>query len=103
MRRDYTYVGDIVNGVLRALDADIKYEIINLGNSNPVALNKLIQALEEVIGRRAILEQLPEQVGDVKETYADVAKAKRILGWEPKVGIEEGIKKYVEWHGLHRA
>jgi len=97
-KRDYTYVGDIVDGVVRALDHDAKYEIINLGNSNPVPLNELIQILEDITGKKANIQEFPEQPGDVKATYADLTKAKRLLGWEPKVKIREGAKRYVDWH-----
>ena len=96
-RRDYTFVSDIVDGILASLDSDLKFEIINLGNSSPVALRDMIALLEDAMGKKAVIERLPDQPGDVPVTCADVSKARRLLGYEPKVPIGEGIRKYVEW------
>ena len=96
-RRDYTFVSDIVDGILASLDSDLKFEIINLGNSSPVTLRDMIALLENAMGRKAVIERLPDQPGDVPVTCADVSKARRLLGYEPKVPIGEGIRKYVEW------
>lgn len=98
MRRDFTYVDDIADGVVKALDAGHAFEIINLGNNAPVQLMRLVELLEKELGKEAIKEFLPIQPGDVTETYADIEKAKEKLGWEPKTDIEEGIKKFVEWY-----
>ncbi len=97
--RDYTYVDDIVNGILSALDKDFKFEIINLGNSNPVKLGYLIKLIEKNLCKKAKIVRLGEQKGDVPRTYADISKAKKLLSWEPKIKIEEGIKRFVEWYG----
>ncbi len=96
--RDYTYVGDIVDGVVKSLPKAFEFEIINLGNSNPVKLKNLIVLIESILGKKAKVKKLPIQPGDVSRTYADVSKAKRFLNWEPKVKIEEGLAKAVEWY-----
>ena len=98
--RDYTYIDDIVNGVIRALNSNLKYEIINLGNSNTVKLKYFISLIEKELGKKAKIKKLPIQPGDVKRTYADISKAKKILGYKPKVKIEEGIKEFVKWYKL---
>jgi len=96
--RDYTYIDDIVNGILLSLDKNFKFEIINLGNSNPVKLNYLIKLIEKNLGKKANIIRKEEQEGDVPRTYADISKAKKLLGWQPKIKIEEGIKRFVEWY-----
>ncbi len=96
-KRDYTFVSDIVDGITAAMDRDFGFEIINLGDHNPVELNYLISLIENELGKKARVRQLPEQPGDVAITYADTSKANRLLGYEPKVKIEEGIKRFVEW------
>ncbi|MEW6354914.1 MAG: GDP-mannose 4,6-dehydratase [Planctomycetota bacterium] len=97
-KRDYTYYSDIIDGVVAALDTDVGFEIINLGESNVVELRRLIEVIEESVGEKAKIKQMPEQPGDVKITYADVSKAKRLLGYSPSVHIEEGVRKFVEWY-----
>ena len=96
-RRDYTYVDDIMQGVLAALDRRLGYEVINLGESNTVSLAKLVELIERAVGHKAIIERKPSQPGDVPVTFADVNKAKRLLGYNPQVPIEAGIPKFVEW------
>lgn len=101
MERDFTYIDDIVEGILKAIDYcknNECCEIFNLGNSRPVQLNYFIKTLEQEIGKKAIKNLLPLQPGDVIKTYADISKAKKMLGWEPKTNIEEGIKRFVEWY-----
>jgi UDP-glucuronate 4-epimerase len=98
MKRDFTYVDDIVPGVLAALDNPQEFEIINLGNSKPVELSRFISVIEEAVGKKANVKELPVPAGDVPVTYADVSKAKKLLGWEPKTTVEEGIPKFVEWY-----
>jgi UDP-glucuronate 4-epimerase len=97
-RRDYTYISDIVNGIMAAVDKKLGYEIINLGNSNVVELRYLIQLIEENLGKSAIIKKMPDQPGDVPVTYADISKAQRLLDYEPGVRIEEGIAKFVQWY-----
>jgi len=96
-RRDYTYVSDIVDGVIAALDSDLGYEIVNLGNSHPVSLDDMIAMLEQALGSKARIERLPDQPGDVPLTYADTSKARRLLGYEPKVPFGEGLRAFVQW------
>ncbi|MEK7774161.1 MAG: NAD-dependent epimerase/dehydratase family protein [Deltaproteobacteria bacterium] len=96
-RRDFTYIGDIVDGLLSSIYRPFKYEIINLGGSNTVDVNRLISVIEGCLGKKARVEYQRPAPGDVPITYADVAKAGRLLGFEPKVGIEDGVARYVRW------
>ena len=102
-KRDYTYIADIVNGILLALTKKFKFEIINLGNSSPVELNRFISLVEKNLGKRAKIKRLPVQPGEVYITCSGIGKAKKLLGWEPKVRIEEGMKKFAEWYKRERA
>ena len=95
--RDYTYIDDIVDGAYRSLLKPFKFEIINLGNSRPVTLKKLITLVEKTLGKNARIKKLPRQPGDVERTYADIKKAKKLLGWKPKTNIEEGLKIMAGW------
>ena len=100
--RDYTYVDDIVDGIIKSTEyvennKDV-YEIINIGNSSPTSLIEMINTIGEVLGVTPDIEQLPMQPGDVEKTYADVSKAKKLLGYEPKTSFREGIEKFVEWY-----
>lgn len=97
-RRDYTYVADIVTGIRASLNyGDSDFEIVNLGGSHTTTLNELIETLEQVIGQKAIINELPDQLGDVPLTSADVSRAKELFGWEPKTSLEDGLTNYVEW------
>jgi len=98
MRRDFTYITDIVAGVLAALDKAYPYEIFNLGNSHTEELNHFIACIEKELGKKAQKNLLPMQKGDVSETFADVSKAKRMLNFSPKIRIDEGIKACVQWY-----
>ena len=95
--RDYTYSDDVVQGFLAALDRCAGFEIVNLGESRTVELRELVQLIEGAVGKKAQLRQLPAQPGDVPITYADISKAKRLLGYNPQVTIEEGIQRFVAW------
>ena len=96
--RDYTYVDDIVSGITAAISYnDSTYEIINLGGGAPLELNEMIGIIEKELGKKAIIERLPMQAGDVKKTSADITKAKKLLGFEPKTAFKDGIKKFAEW------
>lgn len=97
-RRDYTYITDIISGVMRALGQNSGYEIINLGNSNTVELKTLVSLIEVSLWKKAKIKGSPLQPGDVPITYADVSKAKQLLGYAPKVNIEEGIQGFVRWY-----
>ncbi|MBI4439876.1 GDP-mannose 4,6-dehydratase [Candidatus Woesearchaeota archaeon] len=96
-KRDYTFVSDITDGILEALSVEFDFEIINLGNSRPVELRYLISLIEKECGKKAKIIHAEKQKGDVEATYADLAKAKRLLGYQPQVPIEGGIKIFVKW------
>lgn len=98
MKRDFTYIDDIVDGIIKSLDQPSGYKIYNLGNNKPVNLNYFIECLEKAIGMKAKKEYAPLQPGDVLETYADIELSKKELGFQPKVKIEEGLKKFIEWY-----
>jgi UDP-glucuronate 4-epimerase len=95
--RDYTYVDDTVAGILAALERCDRYRIYNLGGSQPVTLSALVAQLEKAIGKPAILDRRPAQLGDVERTYADLTRARAELGYEPKVSLEEGLSRFVAW------
>jgi UDP-glucuronate 4-epimerase len=97
-RRDYTYVDDIVDGVLRALDRCEGYEIYNLGESETTSLAELVRMIGEVTGLEPVLDQQPMQPGDVVMTCADVSKARKRLGYEPRTPVREGIERFVAWY-----
>lgn len=97
-RRDYTYVADTVSGIYSAITYDkSNFEIFNLGNNQTVALREMIAVIEEELGKSAIINRLPEQPGDVPITFADIEKAKTLLGYEPKIEIRNGVKLFAEW------
>ena len=97
-RRDYTYVEDIIAGVRAAIDYEASgYEVINLGESRTVSLSELIALLEKELGQEAVIDRQPAQPGDVPRTFADITKARRLLGYNPQTQIEDGIRKFVEW------
>ena len=100
-QRDYTYVADVVDGVLKAADKSWKFEIINLGNNKPIKLNYLIKLIEQNLGKKAKIKREKMQPGDVLITYADISKARKLLNWKPKTGIREGIQKFMEWFKEH--
>ena len=101
--RDFTYVDDIARGTIAA-QKPVGYEIINLGGgNNPVTINWLIGQIESGLAKRALIDQKPFHKADMKTTWADIAKAKRLLDWEPQVPLAEGIQKTVEWHQANRA
>ncbi len=101
-RRDYTYIDDIVDGTVRALDHCEGYEIYNLGESQTTSLDELVSAIGVACGREPVLERLPMQPGDVLVTYADVSKAREKLGYAPSTLVGEGLAKFVEWFHEHR-
>lgn len=95
--RDYTYIDDIIQGIMSAIKKVKGYEIINIGESKTITLSNLIAIIENTVGEKAIVNRLPIQPGDVEKTFADISKAKQLLGYNPKTNIEDGIKKFVEW------
>jgi len=99
--RDYTYISDIVDGVVRAIDRPYDYQIFNLGKGAGTSLKTFIELVQQNVGKKAIIKVLPDQPGDVPYTCADVAKAKHLLGYNSKVSFEDGIKKTVNWY-IHK-
>jgi UDP-glucuronate 4-epimerase len=98
MRRDFTYIDDIVDGFVRAVHKPLGYEVLNLGNGKPVELMSFVELMEKELGIEAKKNMMPMQQGDVYETYADTTKAKELLGFESKVDFPEGVKKFVQWY-----
>jgi UDP-glucuronate 4-epimerase len=96
-QRDYTYIDDILQGVTACLDRKFGYEVINLGESRTVKLAELLQLIEKALGKSAKVNRRPPQPGDVPVTNANIAKARRLLDYNPQVGIEEGIQRFVAW------
>lgn len=97
-RRDYTYIDDIVSGIRAAIDYDkTQYEVVNLGNNQTVSLNEMIEGLEEALGMKAQRQVLPEQPGDVPQTWANIEKARRLFGYAPSTPYQVGVRKFVDW------
>jgi UDP-glucuronate 4-epimerase len=96
--RDYTYIDDIISGMVNSLDRIKGFEIINLGNSNPIKLIKLVSLIEEITGCRANLKFVESQPGDVFMTYADIRKAKKVLKYSPETNIRDGLGKFIKWY-----
>lgn len=100
--RDYTYIDDIIDGVIKSIDYlkenNGVYEIINIGESNTISLSNLVSTIEESLGKKAIINKLPMQPGDVKRTFADISKAKRVLGYNPTTDFKDGIDRFVKWY-----
>jgi UDP-glucuronate 4-epimerase len=97
IRRDWTYIDDIVNGLVLALDRPFDYEIVNLGCSNPVENLRLIEVLENLLGKKAVIVDTPTPPTEPMITYADVGKARELLGYSPKTQVEAGMKAFIEW------
>ncbi len=101
--RDYTYIDDILEGILACVSREFGYEIFNLGESQTVTLQQLIEILETALGKKAFIDRLPPQPGDVPLTCADVTKARERLNYKPKFQIEDGIRKFVNWFNFSPA
>jgi UDP-glucuronate 4-epimerase len=101
--RDYTYINDIVDGVIASTQKEFGFEIFNLGESQTVKLSRLIELLEGAIGKKAMIDRQPAQPGDVPMTFADVAKARAKLGYNPQIKIERGITLFVDWFNRKEA
>lgn len=95
--RDYTYVSDIVHGIMQTINRLNGFNVYNLGESNTITLNNLVQLLGKIIGKEVLINKLPKQEGDVDLTFADITKSKKELGYNPQVNIEEGLEKFVNW------
>ncbi len=101
-RRDYTYIGDTVQGILRALEKPLGYEVINLGHGSPLSLNELVTLFETVTGKKISVNSRPSHNASVDTTYADTTKARELLGWQAETKHEEGIANLVSWFREHR-
>ena len=104
--RDYTYIDDIVDGIIRSCNYvennnDV-YEILNLGNSSPVSLKEMINTIAEVLNKTPNIQELPMQPGDVERTFADISKAKKLIGYNPKTSFQEGIENFVKWYIINK-
>ena len=95
--RDYTYIDDCVDGIMAAVEKAFPFEIFNLGSGRTVPLKRVVELLSRYLKIEPQVELLPEQPGDVPVTYADISKARRLLHYEPKITLEEGIRRFVEW------
>jgi len=98
MRRDFTYISDIVEGFVLALEKPLGYRIINLGAGKPVELMEFVRILEQALGKKAEIELKPMQAGDVRETHSDIRKARQLLGYRPEVSVSEGVPALVDWY-----
>lgn len=98
MRRDFTYIDDIVDGTIRAIERPAPYEIFNLGNSDSVGLLDFIRVIEEELGQEAEKNMMPLQPGDVPETVADIRRSRELLGFDPRTPLREGIRKFISWY-----
>jgi UDP-glucuronate 4-epimerase len=97
-QRDWTYIEDTVRGVLASVDADVEYEIINLGRSRPIVMRDFVSIIEELLGRKAKVISPPLPPSEPPVTYADISKARRLLRYEPTTSVEEGMRHFVEWY-----
>ncbi|WHH58356.1 GDP-mannose 4,6-dehydratase [Petroclostridium sp. X23] len=97
-QRDYTYIDDIVDGIVSAIGYECSYEAFNLGSSNPISLKDMLELIEVKLNKRAITSYLPDQLGEVKTTYADINKSKNQLGYCPKVSFDSGIERFIDWY-----
>lgn len=104
--RDYTYVEDIVSGIEKSIEYvnnnNNVYEILNLGNSSPVSLKEMINTIAEVLNKTPKIQELPMQPGDVERTFADISKAKKLIGYEPKTSFKQGIENFVKWYIINK-
>lgn len=100
--RDYTYIDDIVNGIIKSCNYCMQnknvYEILNIGNSSPISLKDMILTIGQALGVEPKIKQLPMRLGDVERTYADISKAKKLIGYNPKVSFKTGINNFVNWY-----
>lgn len=97
--RDYTYIDDIVQGIISSVEYNkTSYEIINLGGGEPINLDRMISTIESVLGKKAIINRMDMQKGDVNKTIADINKARKLLNYNPKTSFESGIQKFIEWY-----
>ncbi len=100
LRRDFTYVDDIISGITACIGkkTDKRHKVYNLGNNKPVEVKYFVSVLEDLLGKKAIIQNEGMQKGDVYQTFADIEESRKILGFEPKTSIENGLKKFVDWY-----
>jgi UDP-glucuronate 4-epimerase len=98
VKRDFTYIDDIVRGTIAAIDRCSGYEVINLGNNRPESVNTLVAILENLLGKKAIRKELPLPSGDVPITYADLAKSKQLLDFQPTTPLQRGLEEFIDWY-----
>ena len=98
MKRDFTYVEDIISGTKSAIEKNYNNKVFNLGNNKSEKLMDMISLIEKELGKKAEIDFLPMQPGDVKESFADIANSKKYLNYEPKISIDEGIPKFIKWY-----
>jgi UDP-glucuronate 4-epimerase len=98
LKRDWTYVDDIAQGILAAVDRPLGYELVNLGRGEPVLLADFVRVVEELTGKQAMLEDKPMPAADVRQTFADIGKARRLLGYAPKTSVREGVASLWAWY-----
>lgn len=96
-RRDYTFIDDVIDGIIKSLDLKLKFTIINLGNNHSVTLSDFIKLLEKLTGKKARIRKLSKMTGDAVQTWADVTGAKKLLGWQPKTSLKRGLSAYIKW------
>ena len=96
--RDYTYIDDVVKGIIAAVHKPLAYEIINLGNNQPVKLNDFIKTIEKITQKKAKIIEKPRHPADVPSTFADISKAKKLLNWQPKTNLETGLRRFIKWY-----
>jgi UDP-glucuronate 4-epimerase len=101
-QRDWTFIDDNVNGVIAAIDAGFEYEIFNLGRGQPIALSRFIEIIEQLVGRKAVIQHAPLPPTEPMITYANVEKAERLLNYHPQISIEEGMARFYSWYITHR-
>ena len=97
--RDFTYVDDLVDGLVKAIDRDLGFAILNFGAGRKITVLEVIELLEKTLGVRAEIEWLPAQTGDVRRTWADIGAAREALGFDPQISLEEGLTRFANWLG----
>lgn len=103
MERDFTYVGDVVSGIMACTTRSLDNEVINIGNSQSVTLQYFIETLEDLMGRKARIVELPVPASDVHKTCADISKARELLGWEPQTNLRDGLERFITWFNNERS
>lgn len=96
--REFTFISDAIDATLLAAKSDYNYEIFNIGSGTRISINNLLALLEKIIGKKPKVKYVEEEKGEMRDTFADISRAKKLLGWTPKVGMEEGLKRYIKWY-----